>query len=351
MYITKANLDERIQEEKVKDFKHEELAFSNEQAFEWKELVIKDKYYYEFDQKSSSSCVAGGGAISLQSFYKDIFSRKDIYYRRFNYPNEGMAMWDLFNIMLKGVALESQVPSQALGEIDMNTSYKVTDDIIKTRSKYTIKAWVNMESYKHNIDEIAKMVQKTPVVMFWYFSPTQYKKEWLVEKPKVLTKELDVYGPKTLRHQMTVISAGTVNGKKYLLVQDTAGVGTGMGTDKNLRLIDEEFLMARSFACGYAIPNEIQVTPVSKKPSYLFTKKLEVGMTDPDVKALQEILIYEKLIDLPASTNYFGGITLKGVKKLQEKYKKEILTPAGLNLPTGYVGSRTIAWLNKNYSI
>lgn len=65
------------------------------------------------------------------------------------------------------------------------------------------------------------------------------------------------------------------------------------------------------------------------------------GMTDKDVKALQDILQYEKLFPVNIeSTGYFGSITLEAVKKWQAKY----------GIPsTGYVGQITRAKLNSLY--
>lgn len=45
----------------------------------------------------------------------------------------------------------------------------------------------------------------------------------------------------------------------------------------------------------------------------------------------------------------FGEITASKVSEFQEKYRSEILTPAGLSSPTGYVGGRTRAKLNQLY--
>lgn len=73
------------------------------------------------------------------------------------------------------------------------------------------------------------------------------------------------------------------------------------------------------------------------------------GMQNDYVKCLQEFLslqeddIYpEKLV-----TGYFGPLTLKAVKKFQEKYKDEILTPINLSYPTGYVGPMTRKKINE----
>jgi peptidoglycan hydrolase-like protein with peptidoglycan-binding domain len=72
-------------------------------------------------------------------------------------------------------------------------------------------------------------------------------------------------------------------------------------------------------------------------------------MSGDDVKTLQDILKIEGVFTFPNSTGFFGGATRKAVVDLQNKYKNEILTPAGLTQGTGVVGKNTLAWLTANY--
>jgi peptidoglycan hydrolase-like protein with peptidoglycan-binding domain len=76
---------------------------------------------------------------------------------------------------------------------------------------------------------------------------------------------------------------------------------------------------------------------------------MRVGSKGENVRKLQEVLIYEGLLKIKAPTGEFWGYTRDAVKKLQEKYKSEILTPLGLKYPTGIVGKSTLAFLNKKY--
>ncbi|MDB5258098.1 MAG: hypothetical protein JWM14_2793, partial [Chitinophagaceae bacterium] len=86
------------------------------------------------------------------------------------------------------------------------------------------------------------------------------------------------------------------------------------------------------------------------KPKYFNTKVLKVGSKGKEVTMLQEVLIFEGLLNIKKATDYFGGLTRVAVIKLQEKYKDQILKPAGLKVGTGIVSTLTNLWLNKNYN-
>jgi len=83
------------------------------------------------------------------------------------------------------------------------------------------------------------------------------------------------------------------------------------------------------------------------------TRTLRLGDRGADVRELQQILntdtetrISESGIGAPGyESEYFGIKTQMAVRKFQQKYATEILTPAGLMYPTGIVAARTIAKL------
>lgn len=347
-FQTGALLDERLEENKLKDWLHEELA-SGADDYQWEERPVKDKYYYPYDQSISLSCVAGGIAITEEHFNKGavIPSRKDVYIRRSNYPGGGMAMHDAFNIAIKGMCSEDLVKSQGLSETPMNTQYPLTNEIIKERAKHNFKAWVSIKNF-NDIDVLASIVKHTPVVSFWFIDSYNTSSEWLNQQPRIVNESLGLYDRNTIRHQVCIVDAVLINGEKFLVIQDTSGLGTGFGTDKNLRLMSAEMVAKRCYSAGYGIDHLDAIVP--PKPKFTFTRPLKVGMTGDDVRALQEILKYEGCITLNTTTKYFGGITLAGVKKLQSKHADEILKPIGLYLPTGYVGTQTLKYLNKVYN-
>jgi len=86
----------------------------------------------------------------------------------------------------------------------------------------------------------------------------------------------------------------------------------------------------------------------------VFNTDLFVGMKSPDVLSLQKVLNTDPATTVSLSgdgsmgneTDYFWLKTKDAVMRFQAKYASEILTPAGLTSPTGYVGLLTRAKLN-----
>lgn len=339
-------LDNRSTYEQSLYFKHEELAMGIT-PYKWEERPIRQKYFYPYDQHSSLSCVSGGGSIILEHYDGKIISRKDIYNRRYNYPMGGMAMHDICEKIRTGACEETLVPSQGLGENKMNERYTITNSIIGSRAENKVAQTFTIGN---DIDAIASVLHISPVIAFWYFD--ENGSEWWTEYPSIKFNFTSNVQAGVTRHQVAVVDAVLQNGKKYLVVQDTAGVGSGLGIHNNIRLVSEEFVTKRLYSASYAIDNEnevVQPTPITK-PVYTNTKTLQVGATGDAVKQIQAVLIYEGLLKIKAPTGVFGGLSRQAVKAYQEKYKAEILTPVGLKSATGISAGRTNAHMRKLYA-
>jgi len=340
-------IDNRSDYEKSKDFKHAELA-SGFTPYVWEERPAKSKYFYPYNQSSSLSCVAGGGAIVLEHFDGGVISRKDIYNRRVNYPRGGMMMYDVCNLVRSGVCEEKYVPSQELGENKMNERYTITDNII--HSRVTKKVAMTIDITGNSINEIAKVLSTSPVIAFWYFD--EAGKEWWKPYPEVLFNFKSYVDTGVTRHQVAIVDAILIDGKKYLVGQDTAGVGSGAGVDGNIRYISEDMVSKRLYSAQYAIDdeNEVIIPNNGTKPVYNNSVTLQVGSIGDKVKMLQSVLIYEGFLKIKTPTGYFGGMTRNALIQLQNKYKADILTPVGLKVGTGICGSQTNNFLNKKYA-
>ena len=354
-YSTGAGLDNRVTEQKQKDWRPEE-AFASAPALIWKEKTIE-----EIEAELNAQVISQGGTSRCVSEYAGIalevaeylengkriaFSRRDVYARRFNRPDGGMAMFDLFKVMREGACYEEQLPSTATREAELNEPYDVTQEMTKARSTHASGAsftWTNW-----TIDDIAGTIeQQIPVCLFWYFDNAGYN-EWWKPQPKVL-RDVDLYAQDTARHQATGFSYFLKDGVKHIAVADSSGQGTGLGSKKHIRYISEDFFEERCYGAGFAIDKANLDYTAPKKFTYTFTKPLKYGDIGEDVKALQKVLVLEGCLVLKEPTGNFYGMTRSGVIKLQEKYASAILTPVGLKTGTGYVGTSTLKWLTANY--
>ncbi|PIP22847.1 MAG: hypothetical protein COX37_01750 [Candidatus Nealsonbacteria bacterium CG23_combo_of_CG06-09_8_20_14_all_39_17] len=87
---------------------------------------------------------------------------------------------------------------------------------------------------------------------------------------------------------------------------------------------------------------------IKKTPASQFKKDIKPGDNSSDVKELQQCLAKDTAIYPSGSvTGYFGQSTKEAVMKFQEKYRTEILDPAGLKNGTGTVLSSTRKKLNE----
>ncbi len=115
-----------------------------------------------------------------------------------------------------------------------------------------------------------------------------------------------------------------------------------------------EGVTLRSFKATHGemtVATDLEVrSPYAEIPSnFRFEKPLYVGSSNDEVRYLQIILKSEVPRYYPQETptsGYFGSVTFNAVKYFQEKYKREILEPQGLQEATGYIDELTRTKLN-----
>ncbi len=85
-----------------------------------------------------------------------------------------------------------------------------------------------------------------------------------------------------------------------------------------------------------------------KEPSFQFKSDLKIGSSGSEVEELQKCLAKDKEVYPEGEVSgYFGPKTKAAVIRFQEKYKKEILEPFGLEKGNGIVGEKTREKLNQ----
>ncbi len=88
---------------------------------------------------------------------------------------------------------------------------------------------------------------------------------------------------------------------------------------------------------------------VSSVFAYSFSRDLSVGSVGEDVRELQKVLNADTRTRVAVAgdgasgfeTTYYGALTADAVRRYQELYRAEILTPLGLFMGTGFFGAGT----------
>ena len=320
--FTGALPDTRTLKEKEKDYLQKEvLAFAS--PVEWKEKS-QWRTFPVLNQGQQNSCVANTMAklLGVMYFLRDgqylDFSRSDIYRRRVNKPGAGMVGNDAFQIAQEGVTLNSLLQSDQPSDAGI-------DALVVEKFKSEIGSVLKINNYltiqSGDFETVASTIQATgKAVMVWFYFTAN---EWSQKFPKIIDANLS--SSNGLRHSVTAVDFGLINGKKYIKIEDSAHFG-GI----NERWISEDFFKARNFYAAYALNFRFD-TPITK-PKYI----------SDNVVSLQDCLKAELLFPISVdSTGYFGSITKNAVIAFQVKY--------GLNPPLGNVGSLTKAKLHELY--
>lgn len=313
---------------------------------EWKEKAIWKSYPVK-QQFYTSSCVAQSttkhlAINNIKDFGKYIdLSGEFFYYFRANKPSGGMGLLDTTNIATKIGSCKNEKIKQRIHESEPETI--PTDEMKKEALDF--KGKYHIEDKERTMESIARIIetQGSCVVWFWF---DWDGREWWNWNPSIIYPNLEKYSNNATRHSVVATDYGLKGGKKVLVINDSAGNNSAF--DNQIRFIDENFL-SRCYVSYYIV--DLENAQDIDKPQWTGIRRLALGDRGDDVKQLQNILKYEKLFLDIEPTGYYGGITRQAVIKLQEKYKTQILVPAGLTKGTGLVGTYTLSWLKENYGI
>ncbi len=335
-----ACIDTRTEEQRQKDYNIKEVVASAaivdwKEKKEWRTFPIQN-------QGRSSSCVEhtiakiAGILLYLKEGIYIPFS-KAYYQLRSNKPTGGMIGVEAFEIWRKnGIPLESLVPSEEMTDTQMDAIEveQYEKDIAKI---FAISNHIGIDN--GDFEKIASVIQQTGKgIMSWFYFTTE---EWSKLYPEVIDNSLMI--TTGLRHSVTVVDYGLINGKKYLKIEDSAHFS---GLTEHL--ISEEFFRARNWFNRY--PMNFQFEEEVEEEISIdieLTKDLEFGMTDNDVVILQNLLkklgFFATNID---STGYYGAITKDAVMKFQ--LAKGIINSQS-DGGAGRCGPKTRQFINNNY--
>jgi len=317
-----ANLDVRSVEEKSNDIHFKDIVASAN-AVDWT-TKTNLRSFPVYNQYNTAMCGANALSkalgIAYSTSYKSYvgFSRADIYQRRFNKPSGGMSLPDMFKIASEGVTLEQLTP------LDIRKDSDADNLVIESFKRDVGKVFsVSGGAYLSNdIETIASVIQTTGkgVILLTYFNSG----EWSKETPYIVDLGLTVL--KGIRHFVTAVDFTLKDGKKYLVIEDSAWFG-GI----NRRFISEEWVNKRVYAAGYPINFKFSQGSTSTKPSF-----------DGSIISVQKCLRYEGLF--PNNISYvesLGPITKKALALFQSKH--------GLMPLTSTLSPETISKLKELY--
>lgn len=320
-----------------RDYQWEEIAHGSD-PFNWtKGFNIEEKVgkIQPKDQNGSSSC--GGQAWAMyMAVLEAIFngsleerSAKFIYAQTHVNGGGSAGRTNCELCKKQGVSLETLCPSYENGN-PPSEAFMVRDTDITPEAKENALKNKSL-SYAFvtpDIDTIAQALEINHGVVIGISG--ENNGTWRTAFPLPPTTE-------QWRHWVYVGKAKLINGKKYLgLINSWGDVG-----EDGWQWISEDYFRALKGSAVWSGWTMVYDSNPILKPHYTFTKLLRYGMTDPDVKQLQECLKYEGLFPQIQTTNYFGKITREAVKKFQSKHSLQV---------DGIVGKYTRERLNSIYS-
>ena len=337
------NQDTRTEGEKLNAFDNREIAFAGSpvqwvEKTSWKNYPIKMQYYTgECVAQSTTKHLGINDKVGIGQYAS--LSAEFFYYYRSNRPEAGMIWLDAMKIATTKGACFNQYIEQRIRESDPVTVPKPEWE----KEALLFRGQAYVEDKIRSMDSIAQIIDQQGSCLLWFWFDVNGQ-EWWKPYPSILFPNLGTYDAGATRHALVATDYGTINGKRYLKIEDSAGNNTAV--DGQNRFIDENFLK-RCFVAGYVI--DLVTPPPIAKPKWTGTRVLTIGSKGDDVQVLQEILMLEGVFNYPTASGYFGGITRKAVIALQNKYKDSILTPVGLTQGTGVCAKATLAWLSANY--
>lgn len=336
--------DPRTQDEKDRDYLHEERVSTGPVTNPFGNVKITASPFTNIDQHQTLACVPHGIGTALAierkadtGIYQSV-SPMFAYRLRSNYPGGGSWPQQIFSIYKNVGAPTYETLPTPFTENEANALYipepmRLEAAIFKGKTYFAVQV-------PNNIETLAKISQQGHGVPICFFST---QSEWSREYPVILKPTLKRFDAEaTLQHEVCILpySGFIENGVRYVTIQDSALFG-GL----SIRHVSEAFIAARVYDAGYW--DTVNIIGGGPRPRYTFTKTLNVGARGDEVRMMQTLLVSEGVLPTDCMTGYFGGISQAAVRAFQVKYKDAILTPVNLASPTGVWGPQCIKQANK----
>lgn len=316
-FISGAIDDERDEVAKGQDFLAQEVvSFSEAVPFvekkpeDWRTFTLRS-------QNGSGTCVAQATSkiLGVENFleegkYLDL-SAVDIYSRRFNRPQSGMALTDALSIASNfGACFQKDLNDQDITEAQANRDFIRTPQMISDAKKYRAGGYVQLPL---TCEAIASFINQTKKAVLLFVS-FDYN-EW-TDTPTVAHD-----GVGEFRHGIAATDFTIYKGQKGLVIDDSWGK---FNQWRGQRFLSESFIKQRVYAAGALLDlknkDEIQQPLNLPRPKYKFTRALGFGATGSDVVALQNMLKYENLFPRNVvSSGLYLQVTARAVRAWQVK--------------------------------
>lgn len=259
---TGALVDERPDAEKANDPTFAEVVGSAAPVAwqeKWPDAIRR---FPDQDQKQSFTC--GANALSkseavhfAQKYGYLPFSRPDIYQRRSNMPAAGMAMWDMFDIASKGL-VPTSFTAEKPERLFQDSDYEALpiDRWAKGLEPFKVRGNVKLPADVEAIASVIQQTGKAPVALTYFTAG-----EWSKEIPYIVESGMRVGDPSALRHFVAITDFTLYNGRKYLVVEDSAWFG-----GYRRRLASEEWVRERFYEVRYGM--NFAFEQGTSRPSY-----------------------------------------------------------------------------------
>ncbi len=336
-HYTGVNPDTRFDSEKNKDYDHAERAVALPVDPFINLKTVSSGYYYE-NQNGTSSCVPHAVGLALAIERKTTLGDYERvaqmfpYRLRSNYPKEGSALQEIFEIYrTKGAPLYTTMPTP-FTEVQANNMAIPFQAYVEAAIFKGFEYWTVKKNF-NDIATLAAIAEQGHGVAILIYATYD---EWAQAYPQIQQPNLTI-AKAEVTHCVCILpkSGFWENGKRYVAIQDSAWFG-----DYKIRYLSEDFITARTFAAGYW--DKVVALGSGTKPQHHFAAILRYGDTGPEVLAMQQLFISEGLLPSDCATGLFAGRTLAALHAFQTRYAADILIPNQLFRPTDVFGRSCI---------